>query len=123
MRNTVRSTLFIVLVACALGSGATLAQTTTLCPTGKVCVDYHGHTLEIDPKDGPVQDLIVRKTGVTVEDLDSTSTTQTVTIAEFVQVQNKLAYELVWERDFPRTNVLSTADAGDTFGLHELAVS
>src|SRR5690242_4377540 len=101
-------------------AGLSLTQAQEVpCPATLVCLDYHGTSLQIDPKDGPLQYLVVETTVATTTTFDGQTTSQTIKLQEFVQDGD--AYDEGDVRTFERAGVFANADLGDTFGLSELA--
>lgn len=85
------------------------------CPAQHVCVDYHGTAIAIDPKQGPVQGLIVREDATTSTTFEGTASSETAVLA--VYVSNGDTYDLDSEQTVDQDGIFETATLGDVYVL------
>ncbi len=70
--------LFVLIIALipALTGAQTPPADPLDCPKARVCVEYRGYVIEIDPNDGPLQGFVWQHDTTTSATLDGTDTTR-----------------------------------------------
>jgi hypothetical protein len=111
-----RRTKHLVLIGAALLALTALpvvAQDTTDCAKGFVCVDYGNSVVEIDPSQGFLQSVVVQERTLTIKDFDGTKTEQQVMVATFVSDGD--SYRLDREDIEPQIGIFKDAQLGDVY--------
>lgn len=109
-----RLVLAASLAASVFTSGTAEGQDLS-CPQAHVCVDYHGTAIAIDPKQGPVQALVVREDSTTSTTFEGTTTSETALLA--VYISNGDTYDLDSEKTVDQDGLFETATLGDVYVL------
>lgn len=111
MRRLSQILLVSTLLVLPIGS----ARAQEACPAERVCVEYADHELILDPRDGPIQLLVIETTDKTTTNLDGQKLSGTATLVEFISTGDTFEQRGDPLPPYPKRGWLANAEVGDTF--------